>query len=231
MRSAVVLLVLAVLFSGCIALARTEPLGDHEASAQPGASWYAPILDPSYRWQVRYDVSEASGRLQACVVNMPDQFRGFRLDPFFDGIGATDCLQLGDGNATSGTLHMEAKPGEQRALALDCLGDAPCRAKVHVEGKAASRGGEVALGIALLLLVILGVRILVDRLDRARIRDFVSEKGGRVRDISWQPFGRGWFGEKGERVYAVAFVDASGRKREATVKTSLFSGVWTDQLD
>jgi len=45
------------------------------------------------------------------------------------------------------------------------------------------------------------IRFVVDRLDRQRIRQDVDARGGEVDDITWKPFGRGWFGEKSDRVY------------------------------
>lgn len=228
MRAALAAVVLALLSTGC--LSRMEPLGEHAAAAEPGASWYAPTLDPAARWRVRYEVADAEGRLQACVVGMPDAFRGFRTDPFYNGLGAGGCVPLGEGNASSGTLEAESPAGEARTLALDCLGEEACRATVRVMGEGVRPADRGFLWLGAVLAVILAFRVAADRLDRARIRDFVEARGGRVAAISWQPFGRGWFGEKGERVYRVRFTDDAGRAQEATFKTSLWSGVWTDRL-
>jgi hypothetical protein len=84
----------------------------------------------------------------------------------------------------------------------------------------------------LLFLVILGLglglRLMAGSLDRERIEGYVTGKGGRIVSISWAPFGRGWFGEKNERIYEVVYYDAEGRQHFATAKTSLWSGVyWT----
>jgi hypothetical protein len=46
---------------------------------------------------------------------------------------------------------------------------------------------------------------------------------------SWAPFGKGWFGEKNDRIYEVVYYDARGDQHWATCKTSLLSGVyWAD---
>lgn len=230
MRAALALVVLALLSSGCVTLGRMEPLGEHAAAAEPGASWYAPTLDPAARWRVRYEVTDAEGRLQACVVDAPDAFRGFRTDPFYAGLGSGGCVPLGEGNASSGALEADLPAGEARTLALDCLGGEACRATVRVEGKGVRPVDRGFLALGGVLAVILAFRVAADRLDRARIRDFVEARGGRVEDVSWRPFGRGWFGEKGERVYRVRFTDDAGQRQEAAFKTSLFSGVWTDRL-
>ena len=41
--------------------------------------------------------------------------------------------------------------------------------------------------------------------------------------------GRGWFGEKNDRIYEVVYYDSNGEQHLATCKTSLLSGVyWTE---
>jgi hypothetical protein len=227
MRS-VALVLLAALLSGCLALAPERTVSEQDASVEPGRTWYTTPLDPSRHWSATFEVSHAEGKLEACVVTDGDPDRSVRLDPFFWNFSSdAGCAELGAPNATSADLVPDA---EARTLALDCLGDAPCSARVLVVGKSVARSTETAEWIAVVLLAVLALRVVADQLDRARIRDFVQEHGGTVRSISWQPFGRGWFGERGERVYAIAYVDEAGEEREATVKTSLFSGVWSDEL-
>jgi hypothetical protein len=80
-------------------------------------------------------------------------------------------------------------------------------------------------GIALVILLWVGTMAL----DKGRIRDYVEGHGGRVVSISWAPFGRGWFGEKEERIFEVVYYDGEGNQHFATAKTSLFTGVyWTE---
>ena len=83
--------------------------------------------------------------------------------------------------------------------------------------------------ILLFVLLIGSVRLGADRLDRQRIRAYVKERGGQVQQIQWRPFGKGWFGERNARIYAVDLVDAHGAGHTATCKTSMGAGVyWTD---
>src|SRR5262245_10649652 len=73
------------------------------------------------------------------------------------------------------------------------------------------------------------IRLLAGVLDRDRIRQYVHQRGGRVRNIYWSPFGRGWFGDKHNRIYVVNYDDAQGQQHAATCKTSFWSGVyWTE---
>lgn len=83
----------------------------------------------------------------------------------------------------------------------------------------------VCLGIAF----VIGLWVLGMNLDKNRITEYVRGRGGRVVSISWAPFGKGWFGEKNDRIYEVVYYDASGNQHFATCKTSFWSGVyWTD---
>jgi hypothetical protein len=87
---------------------------------------------------------------------------------------------------------------------------------------------EVLLVFAAIALVV-GVWLVASRMDRDRIEAYVTERGGRVVSVNWAPFGRGWFGEKNDRIYEVVYYDAQGRQHFATAKTSLWSGVyWTE---
>ncbi|WP_411280810.1 hypothetical protein [Gemmatimonas sp.] len=81
--------------------------------------------------------------------------------------------------------------------------------------------------IFVIALFAVGFRLLADRWDRDRIQQYVAERGGAVNDITWQPFGRGWFGEKGDRIYEVEYTDRDGASPSASCKTSLFSGVYS----
>ena len=69
-------------------------------------------------------------------------------------------------------------------------------------------------------------RIIMHFVDKKRIKDEVESKGGRVISIRWNPFARGWFFEKNERHYEVAYTDRSGATVSTTCKTSLFTGVY-----
>ena len=78
----------------------------------------------------------------------------------------------------------------------------------------------------LIIVGAVGVRIAMHFFDKARIKDEVEAKLGRVVSITWNPFGRGWFFEKGERHYDVTYVDRSGQSITTGCKTSLFTGVY-----
>ncbi len=94
-------------------------------------------------------------------------------------------------------------------------------------------GQPVTPGVFLLcflgaLGVWLGFRLINDRLDRSRIADYVEQGGGSVVRIAWNPLGRGWFGESGDRIYEVTYRTRKGKTVTSTCKTGMFSGdYWT----
>ena len=63
-------------------------------------------------------------------------------------------------------------------------------------------------------------------MDGDRIANYVASRGGKLIAKNWSPFGRGWFGERSDRIYEIEYVDRDGNRRAATVKTSLFTGVY-----
>jgi len=84
----------------------------------------------------------------------------------------------------------------------------------------------------LIALGAIGVRIVMHFVDKNRIKDEVEARRGRVVSISWNPFGRGWFFEKGERHYDVTYIDRhSGDTVTAACKTSMFTGVYWAEVD
>ncbi len=90
-------------------------------------------------------------------------------------------------------------------------------------------GVGIAFFFVVALLVGFGIWAFTMGLDKDRIKDYVHERGGRIISISWAPFGRGWFGEKEERIYEVVYYDQAGNQHFATCKTSLWTGVyWTE---
>ena len=94
-----------------------------------------------------------------------------------------------------------------------------------------ARGEEGFVFVAILAVVGIGLamRLVAGSLDHERIRSYIQARGGRVASIHWSPFGRGWFGDKHNRIYEVAYHDAQGRAHAATCKTSFWSGVyWTE---
>jgi hypothetical protein len=70
------------------------------------------------------------------------------------------------------------------------------------------------------------IRLMAGSMDGGRVAKYIASRGGKVLQSHWTPFGRGWFGEKNDRIYEVRYVDADGNVHEATCKTSMFSGVY-----
>jgi hypothetical protein len=85
------------------------------------------------------------------------------------------------------------------------------------------------MGFAVLLVVGIALWMFSMSLDKGRITDYIQQRGGRIVSVNWAPFGRGWFGEKNDRIFEVVYIDSAGKEHFATCKTSLFSGVyWTE---
>ncbi len=76
------------------------------------------------------------------------------------------------------------------------------------------------------MLAAIAWRIFMGRLDRARIGNEVARFGGTVLSVTWNPFGRGWFGERSDRIYEVLYQTRSGSTVTATCKTSMTTGVY-----
>jgi len=90
-------------------------------------------------------------------------------------------------------------------------------------------GFGVAAAFIVFVLVGIGLWVASMSMDKDRIRAYVEDRGGRLVSVNWAPFGRGWFGEKNDRIYEVVYYDREGNQHWATCKTSLFSGVyWTE---
>jgi hypothetical protein len=89
----------------------------------------------------------------------------------------------------------------------------------------------VGFAIFAVVAVVFGVGLwmLSYSMDQSRITDYIRQRGGRVVSINWAPFGKGWFGEKEERIYEVVYYDRDGNQHFATCKTSIWTGVfWSD---
>lgn len=83
--------------------------------------------------------------------------------------------------------------------------------------------------VFVMIIVAIGAWFLQFSMDRERIKAYLEQRQGRVISINWAPFGKGWFGEKNDRIYEVVYYDKTGNQHFATCKTSLWSGVyWTD---
>jgi hypothetical protein len=77
-----------------------------------------------------------------------------------------------------------------------------------------------------LIALVVVVRLLAGGMDGDRIAGYLRSRGCVLRSKVWTPFGRGWFGDKKDRIYAIEYDDPDGNRRRATAKTSLFAGVY-----
>jgi hypothetical protein len=83
------------------------------------------------------------------------------------------------------------------------------------------------LGVPVVIAVVVGIRLIAGRMNHNRIHKYVELRGGIVLDITWEPFGPGWFGEGGNDViYHVIYVDQQDAHHDAYCKTSMWSGVY-----
>jgi hypothetical protein len=83
----------------------------------------------------------------------------------------------------------------------------------------------VAITVAVVVIII-AVRLAMGGLDRSRVSDYVTSRGGRLLDARWTPFGPGWLGDKTDRIYEVTYVDVDGNEHVAHCKTSMLTGVY-----
>jgi hypothetical protein len=82
---------------------------------------------------------------------------------------------------------------------------------------------EILIGFIVLAIII---RLIAGSMDSDRVKEDIESKGGKLISKEWTPFGKGWFGEKNDRIYEVIYIDKDGNKHKAFVKTSSFSGVY-----
>jgi hypothetical protein len=75
-----------------------------------------------------------------------------------------------------------------------------------------------------LLILVIGIRVWFDRLDRERIREHVESRGGKILNISWNPFGNGW-PDRSARFYEVRYRTHRGRIVTAKCTISRSSGI------
>lgn len=80
--------------------------------------------------------------------------------------------------------------------------------------------------VPLAILAVVGLRLAAGTADRDRITSYIQESGGRIIEITWAPFGPGWFGEKSDRIYCVRYVDRDGNEHQTHCKTSMLTGVY-----
>lgn len=69
-------------------------------------------------------------------------------------------------------------------------------------------------------------RFVAGRQDSKRISNYIRQRGGRLISQVWAPFGTGWQGSEDSRIYEIVYTDRNGMRRNATVKTSMWGGVY-----
>lgn len=80
--------------------------------------------------------------------------------------------------------------------------------------------------IPVFLTLMLLIRIAAGAMDHKRIRAYIRQRGGKVIETNWSPFGPGWFGEKSDRIYRVRYTDRDSNQHKAYCKTSFWTGVY-----
>lgn len=80
--------------------------------------------------------------------------------------------------------------------------------------------------VVAIILVGLFIRLIAGSMDSDRIQEEIEAKGGKLISKTWSPFGKGWLGDKSDRIYEVIYMDKQANKHKAFAKTSLFSGVY-----
>ena len=76
------------------------------------------------------------------------------------------------------------------------------------------------------ILLIVVIRLMAGAIDGERVERYLDERGWKLVERRWEPFGPGWTGEKDSRIYRIAYRDERGRLHRAHVKTAMFSGVY-----
>ena len=87
-------------------------------------------------------------------------------------------------------------------------------------------GVECGLLFFVFVMIALFVRLAAGSMDGDRVKSYIEQQGGILLESHWSPFGKGWYGEKDSRIYEVRYRDREGNIHSATIKTSMFSGVY-----
>ncbi len=77
-----------------------------------------------------------------------------------------------------------------------------------------------------LALIAIFIRLGAGSADHDRIHAELQSKGATNIQIEWSPLGKGWFGEKNDRIYLVTYTDIAGGVHRTWCKTSMFGGVY-----
>jgi hypothetical protein len=83
--------------------------------------------------------------------------------------------------------------------------------------------------IPLFIILAIVIWLVARGMDTDRVKEYIEARGGKLLEKHWAPFGKGWFGEKSDRIYEVRYLDKEGNEHQATCKTSMWTGVyWTE---
>jgi hypothetical protein len=86
---------------------------------------------------------------------------------------------------------------------------------------------EVIIPLFIILAIV--IWLVARGMDTDRVKRYIESRGGKLLEKHWAPFGKGWFGEKSDRIYEVRYLDKHGNEHQATCKTSMWTGVyWTE---
>lgn len=88
---------------------------------------------------------------------------------------------------------------------------------------------EVYVLIIVGVLFAILIRLSRGGVDRQRIEQYIEERGGKVIEAAWTPFGPGWLGKNHDRIYDVRYLDKDGHEHRAYCRTSGWSGVYFTQ--
>jgi hypothetical protein len=63
-------------------------------------------------------------------------------------------------------------------------------------------------------------------MDRERLRRHLEERGAKLLEARWTPFGPGWRGNRDSRLYEIRYLDQDRIEHHAFCKTNLWSGIY-----
>lgn len=87
------------------------------------------------------------------------------------------------------------------------------------------------LGLVLIALVVFVLlQSFLMAFDRCRIIAYLEKQGDRVEWIRWAPFGTGWMGSLGTRIYKVGYLDGLGILHVEYCRTGPYAGVYFTDL-
>jgi hypothetical protein len=96
-----------------------------------------------------------------------------------------------------------------------------------VNGTVSDSWATTLIGLVIISLSVVG-RLYSGRFDRERIRKQVESRGGKVVDISWNPFAGGWWGPRNVRHYDVTYRTHRGAVISAVCATNRSTIYWRD---